>query len=73
MSLSNPFSGAITGTGARKAQGNGIYVWEAGDLEFKTTDGTVVGPYPVVAGQMVPFRCTELLSGTTATVSVGTH
>lgn len=76
MAISDPFYDASEPVAANtnlKKVGDGIYVWEDGDLEFMTPAGTVIGPYPVVAGQLIPFRVMQIRTGTTATVSVGTH
>lgn len=54
-----------------KRTGSGLYVWEAGDLEFMTMEGDILGPYAVVAGQIIPFRVKQVRTGTTAVVSVG--
>lgn len=73
MSLSDPFSTAIDYTEGSplKVVGSGIYVWEDGDLEFVTMGGQTVGPYAVVAGQLVPFRVKQINAATTAVITVG--
>lgn len=74
--ISDPFCDGLVATPANSNLpfvGDGIYVWTAGNLEFMTQSGTVIGPYAVVAGQLVPFRCRQIRSGTTATVTVGKH
>ncbi len=54
-----------------KEQCTGLYVWEDGDLKFMTLGGTVIGPYPVVAGQIIPYQVKQVMTGTTATVTTG--
>ena len=74
MSFSDPWYDAEIVTPANTnlaKQCTGLYVWTAGDLKFKTAAGTVVGPYAVVAGQVVPFQVSQVMTGTTAVVSAG--
>jgi hypothetical protein len=74
MSLSDPFfdGQAISNPGRDVAvQGNGIYVTADGNLSFNTARGNPIAAFAVVAGQLVPFRCSKILAATTASVIVG--
>lgn len=76
MSLSDPFSGGFepnVGDSDLKTIGSGIYVMTAGNLKFKAMDGNVFGPFAVTAGQLIPFRPKQIMTGTTAAVIVGTN
>lgn len=46
----------------------GLWIAEAGDLEIRSLSGVTVGPYAVVAGQIIPVSPAQVRTGTTATV-----
>lgn len=76
MSLSDPFKdGYVVTPGNSNLQrgADGLWIATDGDLKFTTLGGGVIGPYPVVAGQIIPFRVAQVNTGTTATVIAGTH
>lgn len=74
--ISDPFSDGYQATPSNtnlRRGGDGIYVATDGNLEVMTLGGTVIGPVAVVAGSIFPFRVSQVRTGTTATVIVGTH
>lgn len=75
MSAGGPWRDAQAVTPAdtplRRGTADGIYVWTDGNLEFTTELGTRLGPYAVVAGQVIPIRVKQINSGTTSEVTVG--
>jgi hypothetical protein len=46
---------------------NGLFVTVAGNLVIEDEDGVTI-TYPVVAGDILPFRATKIKAATTATV-----
>lgn len=75
MSLSDPFKSKVDFTldSPLSSVGDGIYVWTAGNLNFTDNGGKVHGTYAVVAGQLIPWRVTQINTGTDAVIEVGTH
>lgn len=49
-------------------QPKGLWIAEDGNLTVKNAAGQTVGPYAVVAGQIVPISPARVLETTTATV-----
>lgn len=50
----------------------GLYVWVAGNLTIipaANADAGVIGPYAVVAGQIIPYVVRQVKASTTAVVS----
>lgn len=76
MAASDPFTDGYVGVPSsaplRRGIGAGLYITSAGLLDFTTQGGTRLS-FEVVAGQLVPFRVSQLNQGTTAGVIVGTH
>ncbi len=74
--ISDPYSGGlevVPGSAPLRSVANGLWVVTDGNVQFTTLRGQTLGPYAVTAGQIIPFRITHVLSGTTATVVAGTN
>lgn len=74
MSLADPwYDGKVINVGNTdlRYQCVGLYVWADGDLKIKTLGGNIIGPYPVVAGQIIPYQVLQVMTGTTAVVTSG--
>lgn len=77
MSLSDPFVDGVEVTPAdtnlRRGIADGLFVTVDGNLKITTLGGSVLGPFPVTAGMIIPFRVAQVNTGTTATVIAGFH